>query len=253
MSELEKKTEETPKRKRRTKEEIEAAKANGTYKPRAKKSIPSVETTETEGQMKEKKEKYQTRPPEQNVLIMACLQPSVAKAATDAAHDMGVEVVILEDKVIKDYLEAKVKNANPSLQGFLSDTSNRLKAEAECRKLYAILTKGGKVEDADDEVWTTTEVVRETTLSHSQARSLFEVFRAFGLVEMCNKHEFRFCFKPELRRSTILREIESMIQILNADIQRYKTAVYSDDALLKEKKDELYKKLGEFVDENIEF
>lgn len=115
MSELEKKTEETPKRKRRTKEEIEAAKANGTYKPRAKKSIPSVETTETEGQMKEKKEKYQTRPPEQNVLIMACLQPSVAKAATDAAHDMGVEVVILEDKVIKDYLEAKVKNANPSL------------------------------------------------------------------------------------------------------------------------------------------
>lgn len=70
MSELEKKTEEAPKRKRRTKAELEEAKKNGTYKPRKK-----VVKEEVPNETKAPEEHAAKAPmkPEQSVLIMACL------------------------------------------------------------------------------------------------------------------------------------------------------------------------------------
>ena len=102
-------TNETPKRKRRTKEEIEAAKAAGTYKPRGRKKVEEApkEATAEQKAPEEFQAKPKKLPAEQSVLIMACLQPEVSRKVTDYAKEKGVEVVILEDRVIHDYLSVR--------------------------------------------------------------------------------------------------------------------------------------------------
>ena len=143
-------TNETPKRKRRTKEEIEAAKAAGTYKPRTRKKVEEAPKEETAKAPEEFQAKPTKLPTEQSVLIMACFQPEVSKRAIEAAKEKGVEVVILEDRVIHDYLSVRDKDNKEarSLGDFLNDTSNRLHAEDQCVKLWMILTKGQPIENA---------------------------------------------------------------------------------------------------------
>lgn len=249
MSELENKIEETPKkRKRRTKAEIEEAKKNGTYKPR-KKATKAEEPSEKENAVEQKKKDLK---PEQSVLIMSCLNPAVANAACDAAKKEGVQVVILEDKVIYDYLERSQKPQD--LSEFLSDTSNRLKAEDDARRLYCMLTNGGDIEKSTEEVFTTTQIVKRTNLSHSKAASLLELFRAFGLIRLGKRpYEFTFTFSPDMRRESIRGEILGMIKVINTDIQRFKASIYNDDSLTSEQKHEKYKDFQKFFDEKLEF
>lgn len=248
MSELENKIEETPKRKRRTKAEIEEAKKNGTYKPR-KKTSKVTEQEEKENAVEQKKI---TLSPEQSVLIMSCLNPSVSMAACNAAKKEGVQVVILEDKVIYDYLERSRKQED--LSEFLSDTSNRLKAESDARRLYAILTKGGNIEDSRDKVFNTTQIVKCTNLSHSKTASLIELFRAFGLIRLVRGiHEFMFTFTPEMRRKSIGDEILGMLKVMNTDIQRYKASIYNDDSLSSEQKENMYRDFQKSFNEQLEF
>lgn len=248
MAELENKMEETPKRKRRTKAEIEEAKKNGTYKPR-KKSSKVEEHPEAENAVEQKKKNLK---PEQSVLIMSCLNAPVAKAACDAAKKEGVQVVILEDKVIYDYLERSQKPQD--LSEFLSNTSNRLKAEDDARRLFSILTNGGNIEDSNGIVFTTTQVVKRTNLSHSKTASLLELFRAFGLIRLVKGiHEFEFTFSNDMRRISIKDEIMGMLKVMNTDIQRYRASIYNDDSLTNEKKHEMYNEFQKTINEVLEF
>lgn len=219
---------ETPKRKRRTREEIEAAKAAGTYKPRTKKAATNPVETET------------PVPKEQSVLIMACLNPYVSKTAIDAAKEKGVEVVILEDKVIQDYLEAKEKKTDNSLSDFLNNASNRLQAERQCIKLWTILSEGKPIENAEQYVFTRKEVVKKTNLSHSKAEQLFQLLRVFGLLTFTKgTHEFTLNFSAKGRQQSIKTEVLAMCGLLKSDILRYKNAVDNDPTLDENQKDEL--------------
>lgn len=248
MAELENKIEETPKRKRRTKAEIEEAKKNGTYKPKKKATKEEV-SSESENAVEQKKKDLK---PEQSVLIMSCLNPSVAKAACDAAKKEGVHVVILEDKVIYDYLERSQKPQD--LSEFLSNTSNRLKAEDDARRLYAMLTNGGNIEESSGVVFTKTQIVKRTNLSHSKAESILELFRAFGLIRLVKGiQEFEFTFSNDMRRQSIKEEVLGMMKVMNTDIQRFRASIYNDDSLTSEQKHELYKEFQKSFDELLEF
>lgn len=247
MAELENKI-ETPKRKRRTKAEIEEAKKNGTYKPR-KKSSKVEEHAEEENAVEQKKKDLK---PEQSVLIMSCLNPSVSKLAIDAAKKEGLQVVILEDNVIYDYLERSQKSQD--LSEFLSDTSNRLKAEDDARRLFAILTNGGNIEESEGMVFTKTQIVKKTNLSHSKAESVIELLRAFGLIRLVKGiQEFEFTFSHDMRRKSIRDEIMGMLKVMNTDVQRYRASIYNDDSLTTEQKHELYKEFQKSFDEGLEF
>ena len=251
MSELEKKTEEAPKRKRRTKAEFEEAKKNGTYKPR-KKVVKEEVTNETKAP--EEHAAKAPMKPEQSVLIMACLNPTVAEAATKAAHDAGVKVVILEDRVIHDYLEVREGEKPQDLSDFLNNASNRLHAEDQCKKLYAIITKGGRIEDSVGRVFTASEVVKATNLTHSKARAVFDLLRAFGLIKFTKGNfQFMFTFSNDLRRKTIKEEVLGMLKVINVDIQRYRASIYNDDSLTPEQKHEMYNGLAKDLDEVLEF
>lgn len=235
----------TPKKKRRTKAEMEAARAAGEA-PAKRSTKKNTESTQ---------EPKKPLKPEESVLIMACLEPEVSKKAIEAAKERGVEVVVLEDRVITDYLTSKTEDTNREAVGqFLENTSNRLRTERNLVALYAILTGGAKIEDADKYVFTRTMITRKTKLSHRQAADVLMTLKIFGMLEFTKgDFEFKLIFSRNAQRETIKTEIVSMCKAMNGDILRYKKAVETDDSLTKEQKEEMLKKLQDAINETIEY
>lgn len=246
---------EAPKRKRRTKAEMEAARAAGEA-PAKRVKKDTGEAKKGDEQAPKAPETHAVKPklkPEQSVLIIACLEPQVAKKAMDAAKERGVEVVILEDKVIHDYLDMKTKKPE-SLGEFLSNTSNRLQAEQNRTKLWMIVTGGAPVEQASTRIITETEVVKKTTLSHGQAKAMFNLLRAFGLLRFTKgTHEFVLNFDKNDCHNTIETEVLSMAEVMNNDILRFKNSIESDTSLSEEQKKQKYDEFKNSVCESLRF
>lgn len=246
---------EAPKRKRRTKAEMEAARAAGEA-PAKRVKKDSGEAKKGDEQAPKAPETHAVKPklkPEQSVLIMACLEPQVAQKAMAAAKERGVEVVILEDKVIHDYLDMKTKKPE-SLGEFLSNTSNRLQAEQNRTKLWMIITGGAPVEQASTRIITETEVVKKTTLSHGQAKAMFNLLRAFGLLRFTKgTHEFVLNFDKNDCHNTIETEVLSMAEVMNNDILRFKNSIESDTSLSEEQKKQKYDEFKNSVCESLRF
>lgn len=246
---------ETLKCKRRTKAEIEAARAAGEA-PAKRVKKDTGEAKKGDEQAPKAPETHAVKPklkPEQSVLIMACLEPQVAQKAMAAAKERGVEVVILEDKVIHDYLDMKTKKPE-SLGEFLSNTSNRLQAEQNRTKLWMIVTGGAPVEQASTRIITETEVVKKTTLSHGQAKAMFNLLRAFGLLRFTKgTHEFVLNFDKNDCHNTIETEVLSMAEVMNNDILRFKNSIESDTSLSEEQKKQKYDEFKNSVCESLRF
>lgn len=246
---------EAPKRKRRTKAEMEAARAAGEA-PVKRVKKDTGEAKKGDEQAPKAPETHAVKPKlksEQSVLIMACLEPQVAQKAIDAAKERGVEVVILEDKVIHDYLDMKTKKPE-SLGEFLSNTSNRLQAEQNRTKLWMIVTGGAPVEQASTRIITETEVVKKTTLSHGQAKAMFNLLRAFGLLRFTKgTHEFVLNFDKNDCHNTIETEVLSMAEVMNNDILRFKNSIESDTSLSEEQKKQKYDEFKNSVCESLRF
>lgn len=246
---------EDPKRKRRTKAEMEAARAAGEA-PAKRVKKDTGETKKDDEQAPKAPETHAVKPklkPEQSVLIMACLEPQVAQKAMAAAKERGVEVVILEDKVIHDYLDMKTKKPE-SLGEFLSNTSNRLQAEQNRTKLWMIVTGGAPVEQATTRIITETEVVKKTTLPHGQAKAMFNLLRAFGLLRFTKgTHEFVLNFDKNDCHNTIETEVLSMAEVMNNDILRFKNSIESDTSLSEEQKKQKYDEFKNSVCESLRF
>lgn len=246
---------EAPKRKRRTKAEMEAARAAGEA-PAKRVKKDTGEAKKGDEQAPKAPETHAVKPklkPEQSVLIMACLEPQVAQKAMAAAKERGVEVVILEDKVIHDYLDMKTKKPE-SLGEFLSNTSNRLQAEQNRTKLWMIITGGATVEQASTRIITETEVVKKTTLSHGQAKAMFNLLRAFGLLRFTKgTHEFVLNFDKNDCHNTIETEVLSMAEVMNNDILRFKNSIESDTSLSEEQKKQKYDEFKNSVCESLRF
>lgn len=246
---------EAPKRKRRTKAEMEAARAAGEA-PVKRVKKDTGEAKKGDEQAPKAPETHAVKPklkPEQSVLIMACLEPQVAQKAMAAAKERGVEVVILEDKVIHDYLDMKTKKPE-SLGEFLSNTSNRLQAEQNRTKLWMIITGGAPVEQASTRIITETEVVKKTTLSHGQAKAMFNLLRAFGLLRFTKgTHEFVLNFDKNDCHNTIETEVLSMAEVMNNNILRFKNSIESDTSLSEEQKKQKYDEFKNSVCESLRF
>lgn len=246
---------EAPKRKRRTKAEMEAARAAGEA-PAKRVKKDTGEAKKGDEQAPKAPETHAVKPKlklEQSVLIMACLEPQVAQKAMAAAKERGVEVVILEDKVVHDYLDMKTKKPE-SLGEFLSNTSNRLQAEQNRTKLWMIITGGAPVEQASTRIITETEVVKKTTLSHGQAKAMFNLLRAFGLLRFTKgTHEFVLNFDKNDCHNTIETEVLSMAEVMNNDILRFKNSIESDTSLSEEQKKQKYDEFKNSVCESLRF
>lgn len=171
---------------------------------------------------------------EESVLIMACLNPVVAKAATEVAKSNGVEVVILEDKVIADYLKAKEqkKQNRDSITTFLSNESNRRMAKQHQLKLWNILTRKAPIElNNKTLIFNRTQVVKMTTMSHSQAADVLQMLDAFGYIkfEPDNKLRFTFVFNEEDIKAIMKEELDDFMDLITASYLKYESATVSEN------------------------
>ena len=178
-----------------------------------------------------------TLPPEQRVILVGCMNPKMIKSVVGAAKRNDVEIVMLDDKVVTDYLNIKgVKTQNAesvTLEKFLSDSNNRITAEQQAAKLWAVLTGKTDVEKAEETEFTETQVCRMTTLSHSKANALFNLLRAFGLMEWTDlkKRAFKLHFDKSFCYSAIQNDILAVSKTVNNDILRYKKAIEADEKI----------------------
>lgn len=190
------------------------------------------------------KEKVETAPlaPGQAVVLVGCLNPKMIKSINTAAKKQGVEVVMLSDKVVTDYLQVKgvaVPDAEAvTLEAFLADASNRVTAEQQATKLWTVMMGNTGVENAETVKFTETEVVHRTSLTHKTANELFNLLRAFGLLEWTNikKREFTLHFFKSYVHSAIQNDVMAMSKATNSDILRFKKSLESDTNLTDEER-----------------
>jgi hypothetical protein len=184
--------------------------------------------------------------PEEKVLIMACLNPSVKKVAAEYASANGVEVVALDDKVIFDYLKERgEKRSNiDAISQFLGNERNRKMAKEHQMKLWNILTRNAPIElEKKYPVFTRTMVVKLTTMSHSQATDVLAMLSAFGYVEFTDKignkggkgFEFRFVFDEQDIVDNLKNELECDISVVAAQYLKYECAAVNKDGTDKDK------------------
>ena len=182
--------------------------------------------------------------PRQSVILVGCMNQKMIKSVTTAAKKQGVEVVMLNDKVVTDYLKVKgveVPDAEAvTLDSFLSDASNRIVAEQWAAKLWAVMMGNTKVEGAEEVEFNETQVVHRTTLSHKKANELFNLLRAFGLLEWTNpkKRVFKLHFSKTHIHNAIHNDILEVSKAVNSDILRYKKSIESDSELSEQERKE---------------
>lgn len=208
--------------------------------PSIKKTEKSKPTT-TKAAKTKKKEPQQPQPDtaaaapkaEESVLIMACLNPAVAKAATEAAKSNGVEVVILEDKVIADYLKAKEQKQQnrDSISMFLANENNRRMAKQHQMKLWNILTNAAPITKTGNSItFSRTEIVKMTTMSHSKAADVLQMLDAFGYIRFEPDSNFRFVFvfDDEAIKANMKKELEDFMDLTTASYLKYESATVSE-------------------------
>ena len=197
--------------------------------------------------------------PRQSVILVGCMNQKMIKSVTTAAKKQGVEVVMLNDKVVTDYLKVKgveVPDAEAvTLDSFLSDASNRIVAEQWAAKLWAVMMGNTKVEGAEEVEFNETQVVHRTTLSHKKANELFNLLRAFGLLEWTNpkKRVFKLHFSKTHIHNAIHNDILEVSKAINSDILRYKKSIESDSELSEQERKEKLASLKNAVITSLNF
>lgn len=197
--------------------------------------------------------------PAQKVLIVGSVNPDVNAKIKQIADEMGLELVVLTDNVVTDYLKAKgvdVKDAlEVTVEQFLSDESNRKIAQEKAAQLWTILTKRTDVENSALTIFTETQTTRATSLSHKEFQELAELLRAFGFFEWIDlkKREYRLIFDKSFAYKMMKQDVISVVKLVNNDILRYKNAIKADCNLTEEQRSEMLKQLAVEVNLAIQY
>ena len=209
------------------------------FDPGAPEGDKTVKTTMKGGKVVKQEE---VQAPGQSVILVGCLNPKMIKSINTEAKKQGVEVVMLSDKVVMDYLKIKgVDVPDPeavTLEAFLADANNRVTAEQQATKLWTVVMGNQGVEHAEEVTFTETQVCHATTLTHKTANELFNLLHAFGLLEWVNpkKREFRLHFFKSYIHSAIQNDVVGLAKTVNNDILRFKKSIESDTNLTDEER-----------------
>lgn len=185
------------------------------------------------------------------VVILGCNDVELSGKMVELAKNANAKILALPDNVVNDYLKSltaehpKEVDEVQRTKAFISDERNRKEATDKAVKLFTILRPKEDLSKANEIVFSEDEVCRNTTLSHSKARQLFNLFSAFGLIEFVDKLHFRLIFNKAKQHEFIMRGIRSMIYALQIDIARFNNSIKNDDGLSDEERkkyDEMLRK-----------
>lgn len=190
---------------------------------------------------------------QKNVLMIACEDKQLLEEITRIASERKIDVAVVDSSVLKQNLtKNKAAEVSPdiaTMDKFLANDENRQVARMQAEKLYAIITRGGKQEDADKFVFSQKQVVRETTLSHKKFQELFDLMKAFNYVDWVDtkKKTFKFTFNQQQCLDCISRDIRNLSKLVAVEVVRYKNYVNSIKEYSDEQKTELFKKMRKTV------
>lgn len=193
---------------------------------------------------------------EQNVLMIACEDKSLLEEITKIASQRNIDVAVVDSSVLKQNLtKNKVADTTPNIETmdkFLANDENRQIARMQAEKLYAIMTGGGKQEDADKFVFSQKQIVHATTLSNKKFQELFNLLKAFNYVDWVDnkKHTLKFTFNQQQCLDCIVRDVRNLSKLVAVEVVRYKNYVKSITDYTDEQKEELYKKIRKTVIDN---
>ena len=175
------------------------------------------------------------------ILVIGTTNKQVATYLKGYCTKKEIELVQMKEEELQAYLnkvDPKYKDSlqHKSLKAFIESKENRTEAFKQAVKLFTILMPKEGIEKAEDKVFTFTDVVRATTLSHSKFKSLFEMWELFNLVKRVDKNKFSFTFNKEQQRQNILDGIKSLTYAIVSDITRYNASIDSDDEVSDEEK-----------------
>jgi hypothetical protein len=193
---------------------------------------------------------------EQNVLMIACEDKSLLEEITKIASQRNIDVAVVDSSVLKQNLtKNKVADTTPDIETmdkFLANDENRQIARMQAEKLYAIMTGGGKQEDADKFVFSQKQIVHATTLSNKKFQELFNLLKAFNYVDWVDnkKHTLKFTFDQQQCLDCIVRDVRNLSKLVAVEVVRYKNYVKSITDYTDEQKEELYKKIRKTVIDN---
>ena len=215
-----------------------------------------VEKTVVEPQVEQEAQQNQEAVVEQKpILIVGTTEAKVRSYLKGYCTKNKIEALVMSDEEVAAYT-MKTKAADQkykdsvqfrSLKAFLESEDNRKNAYEQALKLFTIMTRNVNIEDADKYEFTNTECVRNTTLSHSQFKNIFEIWELFNLVQKTGKNKFRFVFNKERQRNAIDKQVKSLMRAMISDIQRYNNNVDNDETLTNEQKEKMKKDMLDSV------
>lgn len=164
-----------------------------------------------------------------NVLIVGTKNPEILKGVTDFANYHEQQLVVLDDKVIDDYMkrqESAAKNEEERLKDFLANKDNRNNAEEKALTLWNLLTQNAPIANSVTRIFTKSEVTNKTNLSHKSLGEALDLFHLFGLVEYVKgNYEFKFTFGKETQAAAILADLSECINEARIHRERYIAAL----------------------------
>lgn len=193
---------------------------------------------------------------QKNVLMIACEDKQLLEEITKIATERNIDVAVVDSSVLKQNLtKNKVADTTPDIETmdkFLANDENRQIARMQAEKLYAIMTGGGKQEDADKFVFSQKQIVHATTLSNKKFQELFNLLKAFNYVDWVDnkKHTLKFTFDQQQCLDCIVRDVRNLSKLVAVEVVRYKNCVKSITDYTDEQKEELYKKIRKTVIDN---
>ena len=127
----------------------------------------------------------------------------------------------------------EIVDGKPSLKEFLDNKENRELAGDQAFRLWTMMTGSTNVENAEHTEFSATQVVRKTSLSHRTANDLFEMLRAFGILEWTDmkKRTFRLHFTKKAVYRAIREDIVNVSKVVYQDVLRYITFLKTDKDL----------------------
>lgn len=168
----------------------------------------------------------------EDIIIAASMEQSVIDGLEDFARQRDKHLVLLEDKVITDYIkgtERAEKQHHQTVDSFLQSEKNREEAETKAIALFNLITHNGDILTSGDKVFKKSDVTKRTNLTHKTLGELLTLFSLFGLIEWKKgDYEFSFVFSKDVRQSSALADITNTITMLNQNIVRY-ISQFSDE------------------------
>lgn len=213
-----------------------------------------VEKT-VEPQVEQEVQQNQEAVEEKPILIIGTTKRKVRSDLKEYCTKNEIEALVMSNVEVANFI-MKTKAADQkykdsvqfrNLKAFLENEDNRKCAYEKALKLFAIMTRNGKVEDADKYKFTKAECVRKITLCYSQFQVLFEVWELFNLVQKTENNKFKFVFSKEQQRNAIDKRVKSLMRAMISDIQCYNNNVDNDETLTNEQKEKMKKDMLDSV------